>query len=320
VSKAVSKNNIRISVVFSSFNGEGTLPAMLDSLVNMRKQIRCIWELIIVNNNSDDNTQKILGKYTDLLPLKVINECRPGKNISLNRALEYVHGELIIFTDDDVIVDPDWLNNYELLMQQYPDVVVFGGAISPFWLEKPDAVLLKQIPIGIAFAVNHGNFENGYIEPDKLWGPNMAIQRQLFDKGLRFDETIGPSGSNYAMGSETDILMRIKLDGGQGFFSNDIKVQHIIRKHQLSLDWLKGRAFRAGRGELRSQLRVGNDVQCGMILGYPRWVVKLILILWVKVLMNKVFGKRLEKFDSEWRLRYLQGYAQEYKNVVYEKN
>lgn len=320
MSKVDCKNNIRVSVVFSTFNGEGTLPVMLDSLVSMGKQIQFTWELIIVNNNSDDRTREILEKYIDLLPLKIIDETRPGKNISLNSALKYVDGELIVFTDDDVIVDPDWLNNYDSLMQLYPGVAVFGGAISPFWLEKPDSILLKQIPIGIAFAVNHDDFEDGYVEPDKLWGPNMAIRRQLFDQGLCFDETIGPSGTNYAMGSETDILMRIKLSGEKGFFSNGIKVQHIIRKHQLSLEWLKGRAFRAGRGGLRSQLRAGSDVQCGMIMGYPRWVVKLVLILWVKVVMNKVFGKRLEKFGVEWRLSYLQGYAQEYKNIIYDKN
>ena len=78
----------------------------------------------------------------------------------------------------------------------------------------------------------------------------MAVRRAVFERGLRFDESIGPNGSDplYPMGSETEFLRRAAKAGFAAWFTREPLVQHIVRPHQTMDSYLADRAYRHGRG------------------------------------------------------------------------
>lgn len=144
----------RISVIFSSFNGASRrLQQMLDSMLDQNLPAEQ-WELIAVNNNSEDETEQLLDQYAKKLPMIVVNHARPGKSGAMNAALAIARGALIVFTDDDIEADVNWLSSIAACAEANPDYGVIGGRILPNWEHYPHGdPLLDWIPMGSTFAI-----------------------------------------------------------------------------------------------------------------------------------------------------------------------
>ena len=97
----------------------------------MRVSIDFTWELVIVNNNSTDRTDEVLGQYRNRLPIRREFQPVPGHCNARNRAIDVAEGEYIVWTDDDVVVDPGWLTAYAEAFRRWPEGAVFGGRIIP---------------------------------------------------------------------------------------------------------------------------------------------------------------------------------------------
>jgi len=82
----------------------------------------------------------------------------------------------------------------------------------------------------------------------------MAVRSNIFEIGYKFDENIGPNGANYAMGSETDLLLRLRHAGFKAWHCKNAIVKHMIRSSQMDRRWILARAIRYGRGVYRSGL------------------------------------------------------------------
>lgn len=305
-----------ISILFSSFNGSATIKKMLTSLAGQIELDGVSWEIVAVDNNSTDETSEIIQSFEGTLPIKRLFEPKQGKNIALNRGLREAKGDLIILTDDDVIASPDWVSQYYKHAGQYSEFSIFGGSITPSWPFAPEKTLLREIPIVTAFALTNGeDHVNGEIDPCSLFGPNMAVRKQVFTK-LEFNELIGPSGKNYVMGSETDFLHRAKGFGYKALYSNKLKVKHIIRDFQLTNTWLENRAFKAGRALVHETIRKGEHDLAGKTLhGYPRWAIGDFLFKRIVLLKMTILSRGRDGFyKALWDAYFIKGYLFEYKN------
>jgi glycosyltransferase involved in cell wall biosynthesis len=70
------------------------------------------WEILVVNNNCNDNTDEVIASFANRLPVQRVFEATPGHSHARNRAVTEAAGDLIVWTDDDVLVDPNWLTGY----------------------------------------------------------------------------------------------------------------------------------------------------------------------------------------------------------------
>src|SRR5689334_10974234 len=87
------------------------------------------WEVLVVNNNSTDNTDEVIGRHTTSLPLRRLHEPRQGQSNARNHALTEAAGELILWTDDDVLLGPEWIAQYVRAAMLHPKAAYFGGPI-----------------------------------------------------------------------------------------------------------------------------------------------------------------------------------------------
>lgn len=137
-----------VTVAICTFDRAESLRRTLDSLAAMRVASDLTWELIVVNNNSTDHTDKVVEGYRDRLPLRCEFEPRAGHSNARNCAIAVARGEYIVWTDDDVIVDAGWLAAYADAFRRWPGAVVFGGRIRPRyeppvvkWIAESERVL-----------------------------------------------------------------------------------------------------------------------------------------------------------------------------------
>jgi len=190
------------------------------------------------------------------LPIVLLTEPQPGKNRALNKGLQEVEGHLAIVTDDDAIPDRMFLKAWEKYLDSKSNYALFGGSVRPLFEASPP----KWFPSNehwsaMMFASRH--LPEGPIQPDQIYGPNMAVRTAIFSAGFRFDETFGPNELDpyYPTGSETEFCWRIARSGAQCWFANEPVVSHVVSAHQITSQAMERRAYRLGRGRARLSLR-----------------------------------------------------------------
>ena len=236
-----------LTVLLATYNGQHVLPRTLEGYRQLRTSVP--WQLIVVDNGSNDGTARIIETYRSLLPMSVYQQPRPGKNYALNKGVEHAAGETVILTDDDAIPQTDFLSAWERSLRACPDASLFGGTVDlTFDVELPQWMLTTRRHFAALYAENVK--QEGPIRPDEIFGPNMAVRRQVFAAGFRFDHSIGPNAAvaNYPMGSETEFCLRVARHGYKSWFAKDPRVSHIVRNHQSGPDFWARRAYRHGRG------------------------------------------------------------------------
>lgn len=266
------------------------------------------WELIAVNDGSMDQTPNILKSFLDRLPLCILDQPRGGKNRALNIAIDRARGQSIVLTDDDVLVDPDWLGAFHRATETHPNHDIFGGAILPHWEASAPQWLLEQIPLGVTYGITDPDLPAGEIYPGLVWGANMMVRRRVFDSGLRFNEGVGPAAGQYMMGSETEFNLRASSAGHRCCFVPMARVRHIICPHQLELDWILKRAFRFGRNVWNQEHAETSRATVPLLWGLPRWRLRSYAEHSLRARLCRLRGLREQAFMHDWEVKFLRGY------------
>lgn len=299
---------MNLTVLFSTHNGAGTLPATLASFRQLDVPAGTTLQIIAVDNDSNDATPSLLQAASADLPLTVLQHRERGKNKALNAGLRLARGELIVFTDDDVIADPRWLVELQRSAAEHPDFDIFGGHIVPHWPSPPPRWITERTPLGVTFALTDPQLPAGEIFPGLIWGPNMMVRRSVFDTGLRFNEAIGPSAGQYMMGSETEFNIRAHGQGHACYFEPRAVVQHIIRPKQMEPQWVVQRAYRFGRNAWNQYANGNEKDRVPTVMGMPRWRFKSYVEHWLRARRLHRSGLADEAFNHEWELAFLRGY------------
>jgi len=264
---------MKISIILATYKRLTLLSGTLDSFCAMDTPLE-EYEIIVVDNEGNEQTRDLVNSYSGSLNVRYLCEKTPGKNHAILAALAIASGSLLIFTDDDVVVEKKWITEFLKASESYPDCSIFGGAIEPVFppggLEGRDYIDLDNIFFRSAFGMTAMDQQEGYCSVGRIWGANMAVRKSVFDSGITFDPNIGPNGTDYAMGSESEFLRRADQHNHKAAFIPSCKVKHIILPEQLEEDWLLKRAYRNGRGKAAAtDFRRHN-----LVFGVPRYVYR----------------------------------------------
>jgi hypothetical protein len=262
-----------LTLLFATYNGAHTLPRMLDALTRL-KEPEGGWHVVVIDNGSTDATLDILAAFQQRLPMVVLREPRRGQNAARNTGLDARRGDLMVFTDDDVIPDPAWLQRLRAAADRHPEFDVFGGTILPLWEAQPPPWVIDVVPKGIAFALTPSDRGIGPMPLHWAFGPNYAVRSRYFDQGHRFRVDLGPREGPYPMGGETEFLSRIGKHGACGYFVKDAIVRHIIRPWQFEPRWLRRRACNFGRSQYHVDQRNTGEEVSSRLFGVSRWLIR----------------------------------------------
>jgi len=253
------------------------------------------------------------------LPLTYYYEVKPGKNAALNTAIAYVDGDLVVFTDDDVFPRPGWLVCMRAAADKQPSYSLFGGVILPRWeIPAPDWIM-EWVELDAVFGLTSSALTEGPTTPDTIWGGNMAVRAYVFNRGFRFDASIGPRGANYAQGSETEFVRRLVQHGYTAWHVHNAEVEHFIRDFQMQKSWILGRAIRFGRGQYRLNY-AENSIPTVSWFGAPRYLFRQILEQTVKMLKCMLSFEKERFFRERWKFNYYRGFIIEARTLRKERS
>lgn len=159
---------MKVSVVIPVFNEERLIKRCLESLMG---QVEKPDEIIIVNNNSTDNTIKIVKNYN----VKIISENFRGIGYARNAGFNGVSGDIIVRCDADTICPPDWISKIKGRFSQDSNIIAISGPGSFYDLPFPkiNIFFTKIFYFGITKLVL-GHYP--------LFGANMAIKKSVWKK------------------------------------------------------------------------------------------------------------------------------------------
>lgn len=294
-----------LTVIFATRNGARTLPHVLAAYCKLKAPPGG-WKLIVVDNGSTDGSHEIVASFQHKLPLTTLSEQNPGKNVALNSALPKVEGDLVVFTDDDALPDPDWLTAMRAAADAAPAYALFGGVVVPHWERKPPDWVLNWVPPEPVYTLTPPSLGDGPMDHQFAVGPNMAVRKSVFDDGFRFDPTIGPQGESYAMGSELEFVKRLARHGYEAWHVRNARVAHFIRDFQMTRAWVLRRAIRLGRGLYRIG-RMERGVEMPAWRGVPRYLYRDLIRQAGRLVTGVLTFRGETVFRAQWELNVIRG-------------
>lgn len=163
---------MRVSVVIPAYNEEKYIGACLDSLM---KQDEMPNEIIVVNNNSTDDTVKIAKKY----PVKIVNEKKQGMINSRNRGFNTAQFELIAQTDADTILPRNWIKKIKRDFQKDKMLIALSGPAD--FYDVPEDVPASKWATNKVFK-SYIKIMKKILMHDVLFGPNKILKKSAWEK------------------------------------------------------------------------------------------------------------------------------------------
>jgi len=271
-----------ISVIIATYNGELVLPKTLQALCLLEIPSQGA-EFIIIDNASTDKTADILAEYVNKLPLKLIYEAKQGKSYAIEKGIAQAQGDLVLFSDDDVIPNKTWLTSYQQASEQQTEYSVFLGQIRPYWLTKAPDWLIRLSDEGRVCGCTPIKRVAGPASFTWAKGANLCVRKVVLDK-ISFRDDLWIAGENSAGGEDTDFAKKASENGFKLWFVPKAAVQHIIKPHEMSLRGIWIRYFRIGRSI--AALNPEDKFQGVLIFGYPRWVIFKVIKKWGALLLS----------------------------------
>ena len=297
-----------LSILIATFNRASILGKTLDAFTNL--DIKNVdYEIIIADNNSNDETCDVVKSYEQSLPIHYVFEPTQGKNYALNAALKVACGDIVVFTDDDVTPDPDWLNEIIQSSQRWPDVRVFGGKVVPVFPRIVSKKISEADFSSYVFAKYSPYQIEQVCEKTTPVGPNCWFRRSVFDDGYRYDPTIGPSGRGRISGSEMELFQRLVSSGEKIVYVPTAVVFHRIQEYQLKISYLLKRSYASGRGWVRVK---GPDSKAILWFGAPRYMYRKIAEEVCKMIVKMIMGGNL--LEPLMKIAGYRGCIQEYRH------
>lgn len=210
------------------------------------------WELLVVDNNSTDDTSQVVERYAALLPVRLVFEPKQGLSIARNRAIDEAAGDLILWTDDDVLVDPSWLSAYAEAATRWPDAAYFGGMVTPWYEVEPPPWIRDNVDLlqGMLVIRTLGGQERPFsmcqADFDTPYGANMAFRREILSR-YRFNPEIGYVGDRKMFGDETWLVALLQSRDVPGVWVPSAKVRHYIPRDRTTVRFLKEYFYWYGR-------------------------------------------------------------------------
>jgi glycosyltransferase involved in cell wall biosynthesis len=238
---------MNITVIVATHNRCESLAQVLKDLVEQEMPSSVTWEILVVDNNSTDKTRSVVEafsrKYSERF--RYVLETEQGKSYALNTGIRETQSEILAFTDDDVIVDVDWLWNLtsNLLGGEW---VGSGGRIVPVWAKPIPRWLSTEDPqtMGPFVAFEAGSPAGPLRRPP--YGANAAYCRVMFEKYGGFRVDLSRSGSSLQGREDIEFANRLLAAGEPLRYEPHAVVRHPASEHRMKKTYVLNWWFRYG--------------------------------------------------------------------------
>jgi glycosyltransferase involved in cell wall biosynthesis len=261
---------MHITVILCTYNRCQSLARALDSIAVSVVPKTIEWEVLVVDNNSSDQTEAVVKDFSHRFRgrFRYLFEPRQGKSYALNSGIGEARGDILVFVDDDVIVEPEWLQNLTSALHD-SELAGCGGRILPQQGFVPPNWLALDGPYNLVGALC-AYFDLGDVSRelrDPPFGANMAFRKEMFARYGDFRTDLGPFPDNKIGFEDTEFGRRLMAAGERLQYIPTAVVYHEVPDYRVRKEFLLKWWFDFGRGSVRQTQRKAGTAAILKILG-----------------------------------------------------
>jgi len=263
-------NTLKISVVICTYNRADYIADAMNSLYHQTLS-KNLFEVIIVNNRSTDNTKEVCEKYLaehNDAHFYYYEELQQGASFARNNGAAKAQAPLLCFMDDDAIADEDYLERIADFFDTHANAGGLGGRIIPKYIPAEPKWMSHYVSSLV------GNFH--YSETVEIFKPgkyplesNMIIRTADFHAVNGFNIALpGVVGTLRIGGEGKDFFYKLQALGKQIYYDPAIRVQHVVEVKKLTAEYMYRVASGIGRGERVRVLKIGQVAYIKKMIEY----------------------------------------------------
>jgi len=250
-----------VTVAICTYNRAGTLRQTLEGVAQQTYPAGRR-EVMVIDNNSTDDTASVVIAFAGKIPgLRRVLETRQGLDHARNRAIEEARGEIVLFADDDILVESDWIARMTepFGTTQGGRVGAVGGEVIPVF---PDGLpaWIAEWHSPLAFRTDAGPISRNQCP----MGANLAIPRAIFATIGMFHTGLDRTAGSYFSGGDSEMVGRIRAAGLEVWFSPQGAVRHQMPAERTTFRYAVRHAFDSARSRVLD--RAGGPGALGYLL------------------------------------------------------
>lgn len=254
----------------------------------------------MVENDREPRCAGICAQYPQL-PVRYLQETTQGLSHARNAGWNAASGQIVLFFDDDIRVNPDTLAAYDEAFQTFGETSFYGGAVEPEYPDTPPPTWLeKHLPVsatGLYFSADQMTIE----EPTFI-GPNHAVPKALLSQIGGFDPVCATGSNAGGVGEEMRLQARLLAAGAPGRIVHRGVVHHYVPPDDCSPSWVIARRKRHGFTE-------GWEQATQQRKRPAPWMFRLLARHAVHRILNHLLFLDIEaRFPTEIKSAYMSGY------------
>jgi glycosyltransferase involved in cell wall biosynthesis len=268
-------NKIQFTIAIPTYNGGDRLSSVLEKLQKQINTETFNWEVLVIDNNSTDNTAEIVQSYQQNwqypFPLRYCLEKKQGAAFARKCAIQESQAPLIGFIDDDNIPCENWVASAYSFALKYPKAGAFGSQIHANWETQPPINFHRIAPF--LAITERGNSPLLYHPHKKVLPPaaGLVIRRQVWLESIPNKCILGGrTNVNMLTGEDLEVLAHIQNSGWEIWYNPEMEIYHQIPHWRLTKEYLI--PFFRGIGHSRFVIRM---------LGVKSWQTPLALVAYM---------------------------------------
>lgn len=274
---------VDVTVVVATYDRSRYLPRLMDSLVSQQVHDQFRYEIVVVDNNSNDETAGIIRQYqrtASNVAVKYVFEARQGLSYARNAGVKHASGKYIAFIDDDAYAEPQWLYELWTAITTQPGVVCVGGRTKLWWEEQEPPWMDVRLTYLLG-QCGKGD-EPRLLKANRMpCGGNSLYVKSLFLRCGGLAPDLGRSGLRLMAYEEIDLLLRMQATGGYMAYAPRAVIHHHVPRERAVESALIERAHWNGYSEALVLCKHGKVIRLVSDI-IKRWaLITYSAIFWV---------------------------------------
>lgn len=290
---------MELSIIISTYNNAASLVRTLNSVAKQDAD-KSLWECIVVNNNSTDDTAERVTDFAKEhadINIRLVDEEKQGLSYARNRGIAEAKGQFLAFIDDDETINEGFVSAYVDLFRNHGAFAAAGAlkvcydSARPKWMSHyTEKMIANPLDLGREIITITST-----VTPT---GGNMAFNRELFNLYGAFDTTLGRKGDELFGGEENDMFKRIRDLGERVFYTPHAVAYHHIADRKLTPEYFDRLSYGVGVSKRLRAEKFGTEEELFSDERKKRFFTKILAIF---------YGLTFQFQKAKWLVRMRNG-------------
>ena len=234
-----------ISLVIFCYNSEKRIKETLEHIVNQKFTKELAWEIVIVDNNSTDQTLKVTEQiwrsFKSNIPFQIVSEKKQGLSYARIKGIQTASYEIVAFVDDDNRLFEDWAEKAFDFLANNPSVGLCGGQTFPQYEITPQP-WFEQVKHTIAVGDQGKGIEDITDIRKYVWGAGAVLRKSLIMKAIElgFNNITASRVPNFLGGGDDwELSWVIRAMNAKIFYNEQLKLYHYIPASRTTWEYIR---------------------------------------------------------------------------------